>query len=366
MILPACRHPPAPQKFRSTPGQRSNQGQYRTEQPPADIADSILTNPWTAALMQGDSDRPQLVSNNLALTRIGIGSWAASPADAHAHAAPQPSLRAHPQSQQDSDNSVKADLSSSETAAASLHGSQEEDEHRLECRPGKQGTDSCSSASEDGAGSVGGDSHSHHDHNHRQVHSAHWAWQQGQSERAGPMQHLASSAESDSQQTDVRTSSSDKSSSGKVRSDKGRSDWGCSNKASSDRGSSPAASGANAQPACHTDWAAQFTSKHGEQAQGLRQHDAAPKDEEDKVTGGRQRGFTSWIGDFGHLEGPRFNKQQGRAWQVHMRSQRDQPPNSSSSPHSMAEVGKHCFDVNFLQQPQDTLLPNKKHNETVV
>lgn len=350
--LAACRHPPAPQKFHSTPRQRSTQGQYRTEQPPADIADSILTNPWTAALMQGDCDRPQLYSNSLALTRIGIGSWAAGPAHAHAHAASQPSLQAQPQSQQAPENSVTADPSSSDTAAASLHSSQEEDEHRLESGPDKQGTDSCSSVGEDGAGSVGGDSRSHDDCNHRHMPSTQdkpQAWRQDQSRRAGPMQRSASSAASDSQQADARSdSSSDKASSGKARSGNGRSDWGCSNKASSDRRSSAAASGGNAQPTRHTDWAADFTSKHGEQAQGLQQHAAAAKSEEVKVAGGRQRGFTSWIGDFGHLEGPRFNKQQGRAWQAHMHSQREQPPDSSSSPNFIAEVGKHCFEVNFL------------------
>lgn len=345
-MLAACRHLPAPQRFPSVAGQRSSQGQYRTEQPPADIADSILTNPWTAALMQGDSDRPQLYSNSLALSRIGIGSWAPGPADAHA--VPQPSLQAHSQSQQVPENSVKAGLSSSESVAASLHGSQEEDEHKLESDPDKQDTDSCSSVSEDGAGSVGGDRQ--HDHDHTQVRHAPddcRAWQQDQSKPAGPMQPSASSAASDSQHPDA---SSDKGSSDKPRSDEGSSDRGCSDNASSGRGSSPTANVANAphaQPACHNSWAAAFTNPHGEQAQGLWQH-GAPKSEEDINKGGRQRGFAGWIGDFGHLEGPRFNKQQGRAGQAHMRSPRDQPPNSPSNPHAVAEVGKPSFEATLL------------------
>lgn len=351
-ILAACRHLPAPQKLHGIPGQRSSQSQYRTEQPPADIADSILTNPWTAALMQGDSDKPQLYSNSLALTRIGIGSWAAGPADAHA--VPPPSLPAHTQSQQVLENSVKADLSSSEAAAASLGGAQEKDEHRLESDLVKQATDSCSSLSEDGAGSVGGDRHSDLDHDRRQVHTAQddrTAWPQDRSKPSGPMQSSAPSAASDSQHADARTSSSDKGNSDRASSDKDSSGRGCYDKAGSHSSSSLAASDTHsphAQPACHIGWADAFTKNHGEQAQGLPQHHAAPKSDELKVTGGRPKGFASWIGEFGHLEGPRFNKQQGRTWQAQMRSQRDRPPSASSSSHCISEVGEHCFGASLL------------------
>ena len=351
-MLTACRHPPAPQKFHSMPGQRSSQGQYRTEQPPADIADSILTNPWTAALMQGDSDRPQLYSNNLALTRIGIGSWAAEPADARA--VPQPGLQGHTQSQQVPGDSVKVDLSSYKTAAASLCGSQEEDEHGLESKHIKQATDSCSSLSEDGAGSVCGHRHAHHEHDHRQGRTAQHdspAWPQDQSKPAGPMLHKASSAASDSHHADALVSSSDKGSSDRARSDEGSSGRVCSDKARSGRGSSPNANSAHAthaQPACRTGWTAAFTDNHGEQAQGLPRHDAAPNSDKLKSTGGKQRGFASWIGDFGHLEGRQFNKQQGRAWQAYMRSQRDQPSISSSSSHSISEVGEVCSGTSLV------------------
>lgn len=54
---------------------------------------------------------------------------------------------------------------------------------------------------------------------------------------------------------------------------------------------------------------------------------------------GSTRGYASWIGDFGHLEGPRFSKQQGKAWQAHMRSQRDRPNNSFQPPRATADVG---------------------------
>lgn len=75
-------------------------------------------------------------------------------------------------------------------------------------------------------------------------------------------------------------------------------------------------------------WAAAFTSKHGRQKQGPGLHAEALCTR--GISGGgqgsaKQRGFTSWIGDFGHLKRPSFNKQQGRAWQAHMRSQRDLP-----------------------------------------
>lgn len=353
------------------PGQRSSEGQYRTEQPPADIADSILSNPWTAALMQGDADRPQLYANSLALTRIGIGSWAPEPA--HAHAGPKPSSQAHPQDQPTPEKDVTADFSSSETETASLHSSHEEDECRPDAESDRQATDSCSSEGKDGAGSAGGDMHSDDSCDHRQGRSGSGGQQQDPVKPGDPVLHSKPSAAAGSQHADARTSSSDKGSSERASSpalpsepnascglyadaipsssdganlspDKGSSNTGRSGTGSSDTGGSPVASCTNVprvQPACHTDRAVTFTDRHGEQTQGSQQNSAAPNSEGSNVKGGRQRGFANWIGDFGHLEGPRFNKQQGRAWQAHMRSQRDQPPESCSNPHPVAEVGKH-------------------------
>lgn len=374
--LAACRRPPVPQRFHGMPGQRSSEGQYRTEQPPADIADSILSNPWTAALMQGDADRPQLYANSLALTRIGIGSWAPEPA--HAQAGPKLSSQGHHQPQPTPDTDVTADFSSSETDTASLHSSHGEDELRLDAEADRQATDSCSSGREDGAGSAGDDMHSGDSRDHRQGRSDSTGQQQDRVKPADPVLHSKPNVAAGSQHADASTSSSERDSSDRADSpalqsepdaasgglsadalpssaDQGSSDGatlsperdssnkGRSDKGNSDRGSSPTASDASAaraQPARYIDRAVAFTNRHGEQTRGLQQNSAAPNSEESNVKGGR-RGFASWIGDFGHLEGPRFNKQQGRAWQAHMRSQRDQPPESCSNPHSVPEVGKH-------------------------
>ena len=101
-------------------------------------------------------------------------------------------------------------------------------------------------------------------------------------------------------------------------------------------------------------WAAAFTSKDGQQQQG-----AGPQAAAQQGRGGsscrqpaKQRGFTSWIGDFGHLDGPRFNKQQGRAWQAQMRSQRDQPDAQSEhedDAEPMLQVCRAFLDITFEQ-----------------
>lgn len=369
------------------PGQRSSEGQYRTEQPPADIADNILSNPWTAALMQGDADRPQLYANSLALTRIGIGSWAPEPA--HAHASPQPNSQTLPPPQPIPEKDATANLSLSETDTASLHSSHGEDDRKLDAGCDRQATDSCSSehsCSRMHVTGAGCDMHSGDSNDHRQGRSGNTGQQQDRVKPADPVLHSKPSAAAASQHADARTSSSDEGSSDKANSpalhsepknasarpyadatpnsaDLGSSDgansvpergssnngrWGTG---SSDRGSSPTACGANApcaQPCRYIDKAIAFTDRHSEQTEGLQQSIAAPNSEGSNVKGGRHRGFASWIGDFGHLEGPRFNKQQGRAWQAHMCSQRDQPAESCSNPRSVAEVGKHIFAACLL------------------
>lgn len=57
------------------PGHRSLQGRYVTEQPATDIADSLMSNPWTAALVCDSSDRPDLYGKAAALTRAGLSAW---------------------------------------------------------------------------------------------------------------------------------------------------------------------------------------------------------------------------------------------------------------------------------------------------
>ena len=39
----------------------------------------------------------------------------------------------------------------------------------------------------------------------------------------------------------------------------------------------------------------------------------------------RHRGYANWLGDFGHLDGPKFSKQASKAWQAHMHELRDHP-----------------------------------------
>ncbi len=102
-------------------------------------------------------------------------------------------------------------------------------------------------------------------------------------------------------------------------------------------------------------WAAAFTSKDGRQWQGAGPQAAARKGRGEGISGqglAKQRGFTSWIGDFGHLDGPRFNKQQGRAWQAHMRSQQDQPHAQSESeddPEPKLQVCRAFLDITIVQ-----------------
>ena len=102
-------------------------------------------------------------------------------------------------------------------------------------------------------------------------------------------------------------------------------------------------------------WAAAFTSKNGRQQQGAGPQAAAQQGRGVSSSGqvpAKQRGFTSWIGDFGHLDGPRFSKQQGRAWQAHMRSQRDQPDAQSEyedDPEPTLQVCKAVLDITFEQ-----------------
>ncbi len=102
-------------------------------------------------------------------------------------------------------------------------------------------------------------------------------------------------------------------------------------------------------------WAAAFTSKDGRQQQGAGPQAAAQQGRGGSSSGqgpAKQRGFTSWIGDFGHLDGPRFNKQQGRAWQAHIRSQPDQPDAQSQpedDPEPTLQVCRAFIDITFKQ-----------------
>lgn len=251
-MLTACRHPPVSQKLQSTPGQRSSEGHYKTEQPPADIADSIFINPWTAALMQGDAATPPLYSNSLALTRIGLGSWAPGPDDADV--VPKPSLQARSSSQPAPERDT-ATLCAAETDTASTHGADEHHDERHDGNSDGEPTDSCSGMSREDAGPVDHSRHSGDDVSQNRLGAAQEG--QHQSKPAGAVQRSPASAASGSQHAGAQTSS---------RSDSG----------------SNSADAPHAQPSCHADWAAAFTSQQGKQAAGLGQHGVAPKAEDDK------------------------------------------------------------------------------------
>lgn len=92
------------------------------------------------------------------------------------------------------------------------------------------------------------------------------------------------------------------------------------------------------------DWAAAFTSKQGTQTQGLGLA-ATGVDSASSIREGtaKQRGYMSWIGDFGHLDGPRFTKQQGRAWQSYMRNQRHQPGDADVPEDSSQLLSQVCI-----------------------
>lgn len=200
--------------------------------------------------MQADADRPQLYSNSLALTRVGLGSWA--PGTNDAGAVPKPSLQAHSQSQPGPERDTPT-LCSVETAAASSQGADD-----AECD--KEPQDTCSSISRDDTGSSDHTRDSDRSVSQSKLGTAQEE-QQYQSKPAVPVQHSPASAVSDTQHTDAEI-------------------------CGLDRG--PTASGADAphdQPTCRTDWASAFTSKHGAKAGGLGQLGLAPKCKDNKGAG---------------------------------------------------------------------------------
>lgn len=368
------RGPPVTQRFHSTPGQRVSQNRYATDQPPADIADSILTNPWTAALVQWDSDRPQLYCNSAALTRVGLGSWApeaaarpqglqASPQDKCPSAAEKTGSqgtikgRASQGITEDADSQDNIENTASRSTAASscseVHGSQtaaEPDGHSADSMPAKlsvpaghspvyayirkpagngerrpcsegekQPSYSCSSMQGDDGCQVRKGSHLPGRPSPSKggpPHPGNGACQG--IEAVQQHEGSPSGAASGAQQACLHPTSSDSS-----RADR----QGCN--------------AAQAQSTSNADWAAAFTGRCGKQNDGAGHCTAATRCDAgaDKRTGSaKQRGFTSWIGNFGHLDGPRFTKQQGKAWQTYMRSQKDQPAESPCSTGSVPEV----------------------------
>ncbi|KAL0018426.1 hypothetical protein WJX77_003086 [Trebouxia sp. C0004] len=302
------RPPPPPQRFHTLPIARSSDGQYNTDQPATDIADSILTNPWTAALVQDDADMPQLYCNSTALARVGLGSWAPD----------------EPSTQKCLQNTHKGGPAP-EGVAPEVQGARPTEGNSI-CSISKSGSRAsrhsgrCTEAGPDGdesnavnSGSVIGDGAKS---------------QAGGS--AGPIAGSLAGPEHGSRSPHKTGLTyqllSDPSSSGEQRQPMSMSDQDYSD---TDR---CAAQQTKVTGIDH--WAAAFTSKNGTQQQGADPQAAAQHRRGVSSSGqgpAKQRGFTSWLGDFGHLDGPRFNKQQGRAWQAQMRSQQDQPDAQSES-----------------------------------
>lgn len=307
-----CRQPPAPQRFQTLPGARSKEGRYSTDQPATDIADSILTNPWTAALVQDDSVGPQLYCNSTALTRIGLGSWA--PDEAAYQKSPGHGQDARIASV-DSRDGTAVDL---QKQAAKVPENDVCSESSSEHSMHSSGTGSdCGSNRASGSADNQADG------------------------ETGPQQDGYATDDTGHQHEAVTADSTSGAHPNKLQSKHTAAPQpksfnpdhcpqpSCTGDACN--GSSSHTNGAPVQPAASAGtehWSAAFTSKHGRQQQGSGPHAAASGiacTEGSGQAGTKPRDYTSWIGDFGHLSGPRFTKQLGIAWQAHMRDQRDQP-----------------------------------------
>lgn len=329
-----CRRKPEPQRFQERPGQRSSQYRYRTDQPPADIADSILTNPWTAALVQLDTDRPDLYCNITALTRAGLGSWA--PEDATPQHILQESSQAdYAAGEHEAGNRSSVDIEARDHAddssgehASLMHSSRtaaERNEHSTSSQSHESSPRSRSRSAEDDTSQARTGAEHDSDPIQEKVANAHRLREtdeQGECGAHHSEQCLPSHLTSDAQHSDAQLSHT-----GAERCNVHQS-----------------------QPNSSADWTAAFTSKQGKQTKGAGPQGAALRSEggtDDGHGPAKQRGFSSWLGDFGHLDGPRFSREQGRAWQAHMRSQQDQFVDSAGTPLSNTQVSK-CIDLHLL------------------
>ena len=323
----ACRPPLPPQRFHTLPIARSSDGRYSTDQPATDIADSILTNPWTAALVQDDADTPQLYCNSTALTRVGLGSWAPD----------EPSM-------QNCLQNARKDGPAPEGVAPEVQGARPTDGDSI-CSVSEAGSRGSRRSGQCTEAAASGD-----DSN---CDSPGSVLDDGARSKAGGVARLTAGNLADQEhgscsphRTGLRHTDqllSDPSSSGKQHQPMSVSDQDDSD-----------TDGAAAQQNKATGvdhWAAAFTSKDGRQQPGAGPQAAAQHGRGTGSSGqgpAKQRGFTSWIGDFGHLDGPRFNKQQGMAWQSHMRSQRDQPNAQSEDeddPEPTLQVCRRFHDI---------------------
>ena len=364
-----------PQHFQSTPSSRSRQTQYRTDVPPADIADSILSNPWTAGLAQADGDLPQLYSTSTALTRVGLGSWAPDksiqqqrlrhllqerPESQAEDNASHDEANSHSDGQSDAQTDVQSDAQSGCQSEArsdltDQHGDGAQDRkhspHRGSDRPNEHGrgrasrslsqcsqqstgsnfdrpSDSCSSVQKD-----------KDDETTRRTPDCRKAWQAGSEEKAALRDKGKVADQQGQSRCEDRAQRSPLMSAANTH-------HAIAHASSLGRGKQPHTSSAHVVGAMTADSNpdSAFTSKQGLQQTGAGQLAAAPRQKAGTISGspsGRQRRLTSWVGDFGHLQGPRFTKQQGRAWATLMQSQRDKPDESPASPQPTAEVLHH-------------------------
>ena len=283
LLTCCCRQKAAPQTFLDTPGRRSLQGRYITEQPATDIADSLMTNPWTAALVHDSSDGQQLYDKGSALTRAGLGSWDE----------PHWSGR-HPTAEQ---------------------AAQEEDDpaapccsdHEHPCGPDEQ-DDACSSHSE------------------------------------GVEPRLSSHAEQAQGACSSEGSEADQPSQGGHEPSRGTGGPPCPASASrlSRTGSESASAGSEKWHDCgDTKQRAAPISAKAEDCvdkqkddqpvtapaacHGLKGQQHISKQSDQKQQPQRQKDFSSWTGDYGHLDSPRITAAHSHAWQAELRDRRDCP-----------------------------------------
>ena len=348
-MLALFRRQAAPQRFQTAPAERSRHSRYRTEQPPTDIAESILNNPWTAALLHEDAHRPELYCNSTALTRVGLGSWAPDHDAAAVKRAASDCMSAgdpHHNSQQFSQQC--------DHAVAGRHGSSEKQSCVHDCEQDASKVDSDAGV-EQSVGSDEEDASSHSSRAAAELHAGSCSstsdsttsdasTKQEKKRAAGDSDSCCEHAEPHLKQpspTSTNTLAQRQHSRHAVGADSAHAqDDGA------DMHSNTDAATASPSPNSIDLWRNARSGAQGKGIGGVGPTGATPEGASCKSTCKkplRQRGFTSWIGDFGHLDGPRFTKEQGRAWQAHMRSHRDHCSDACSHAHSAEEVCKAVF-----------------------
>lgn len=264
-----------PQHFLDTAGRRSLQGRYAIEQPATDIADSLMTNPWTAALVSGSTIEQDVYDKGSALTRAGLGTWDEPYWCSKSHAA------------------GKAAEQPDQAAAAACDLGQdnhrEPDAQYAACTPLDTGTDNgrpqqaqdagnCKEQASSGTGEVtchqSGDRPGHLGNTFAGSESC-----SSSQEAEEPTEPLAAKAD--------------------------------------DRAAGLAGSHGNSQPVSPETAPAALHGSNSQQ-QAAKQQDVTQNPQQLKD-------FSSWIGDYGHLDLPRFTAARSHAWQAELHNRRDCP-----------------------------------------